>query len=509
MIVLRCYLLFLLDASFYSIFQLTLLMSSSFIFLTGVVSSRLAQAPCKHVVEFAKTAVNQNPGSTVAMRELANVRVADAESGCHRVFKKYHLVPSVTFGQASLRLGAPGAKPRKFPYIKLSSWMRHLLETDQLPMQMTGVANFDTMRVVLKEFWKRHRAINPSFALFQLADSEELSLDLCIPYFSHSDEGRSYKHLGLWVLSAHGALGRGTKLFVESGQHRLPVSNNEFGLNFLGKTWSTQFIFTTMIKTVYSKFPEAQTEMVSLFAQDVAELFYQGLTTRDGLTLHFVHLGHKGDLPALVRMGEFKRSFSHVPRQASSRKSCPGICHLCMAGVEAGPDYPNTIPFEDMTPQAAWVNTRFEIVPWDNIPKILVGLPLWRAERMSFFLTDLWHNYHLGVSKHFIGSAFTAIIESSQSSLPALVGGAVEAKFNWLTTLYLSYFRAMGKNPYINEISRETMGFPMGSTCPIARWSKGQASTEFMYFLEYFCRLHILNKTTDPLLISIVSRYQS
>ena len=88
MIVLRCYLLFLLDASFYSIFQLTLLMSSSFIFLTGVVSSRLAQAPCKHVVEFAKTAVNQNPGSTVAMRELANVRVADAESGCHRVFKK-------------------------------------------------------------------------------------------------------------------------------------------------------------------------------------------------------------------------------------------------------------------------------------------------------------------------------------------------------------------------------------------------------------------------------------
>ena len=53
-----------------------------------------------------------------------------------------------------------------------------------------------------------------------------------------------------------------------------------------------------MIKTVYSKFPEAQNEMVSLFAQDVKELFYEGLTTRDGLTLHFVHLGHKGDLPA-------------------------------------------------------------------------------------------------------------------------------------------------------------------------------------------------------------------
>ena len=495
---------FLVDASFYSTFQLTLLMSSSLMFLNVVVSSRFAQAPCKHVVEFAQTAVRQNPGSTVAMRELANVRTADAESGCHRVFKKYQLVPSVTLEQASLRLGPPGSKPRKFPYIKLSSWMRHLLETDQLPMQMTGAGSFDTMRVVLKEFWKRHKAINPSFALFGLADSGQLELDLCIPYFSHSDEGRSYKHLGLWVLSAHGALGRGTKLFVESGQHRVPVSNNEFGLNFLGKTWSTQFIFTTMIKTVYSKFPEAQNEMVSLFAQDVKELFYEGLTTRDGLTLHFVHLGHKGDLPALVRMGEFLRSYSHVPRQASSRRSCPGICHLCMAGVEAGPDYPNTIPFEDMTPQAAWVNTRFEIEPWTDIPRILVGLPLSRTERMGFFLLDLWHNYHLGVSKHFIGSSFTSVIESN---LPSVVGagGSVEAKFNWLTTLYLSYFRMMGKNPYITEISRETMGLPMGTTCPIARWSKGQASTEMMHFLEYFCRVHIVNKTTDPLLLSIVS----
>ena len=139
---------FLWMPPFYSTFQLTLLMSSSLMFLNVVVSSRFAQAPCKHVVEFAQTAVRQNPGSTVAMRELANVRTADAESGCHRVFKKYQLVPSVTLEQASLRLGPPGSKPRKFPYIKLSSWMRHLLETDQLPMQMTGAGSFDTMRVV-------------------------------------------------------------------------------------------------------------------------------------------------------------------------------------------------------------------------------------------------------------------------------------------------------------------------------------------------------------------------
>ena len=57
----------------------------------------------------------------------------------------------------------------------------------------------------------------------------------------------------------------------------------------------------------------------------------------------------------------------------------------------------------------------------------------------------------------------------------------------------------------MGEISRETMSFPQGSTCPIARWSKGQVSTEMMLFLDHFCQCYVLNKTQDPLLLSIVS----
>lgn len=259
-----------------------------------------------------------------------------------------------------------------------------------------------------------------------------------------------------------------------------------------------------MIKTVYSKYPEAQNEMVSLFTEDVVDLFLNGISSRDRQQrVHMIHMGHKGDLPALVRMMDAKRSFSHVPRGPTSRKACGGICHLCLAGVEQGDDYPESIPFEDMSPQAAWVQTLHLEEAWDNTPNILIGMPLTKEQQIGFFLTDLWHNYHLGVSKHFIGSSFVAVLESNL----AVEGleGSVEKKFEWLTSKYLQFFQSQGRTPYINEISRDTMGFAAGTSCPIARWSKGAASTEMMMFLDSFCKKYIVNKTDDPLLLSIVS----
>ena len=135
----------------------------------------------------------------------------------------------------------------------------------------------------------------------KMADCGEVDLSTCIPFYSHSDEGRSYKHLGLWILSCHGLLGRGTSGYLRSGLDKLRLSESEMGLNFTGRTWATQYIFTSMIKTVYSKYPEAQNEMVSLFTEDVVDLFLNGISSRDRQQrVHMIHMGHKGDLPALV-----------------------------------------------------------------------------------------------------------------------------------------------------------------------------------------------------------------
>lgn len=459
-----------------------------------------AEAPCSHLVELARAHVTANPSPSRPMMEFARVRVEDAESGCHRIFRKHGLVPSTV--QIERRNLVDGVKTVKnWPIIKLSSWVKYLLDTGRLPRQMVGVDSFEKMKKVLAEFWRRYKALSPSSELFDLADEGIVCLDCCIPFYSHTDEGRSYKHLGFWVLSSHGAIGRGTSLYIGAQCHKQPLSQNEMGLSFVGGTWSTQFIFSGMLKTVYSKCPAAQDAIVKLYAEDAQRLLFNGVVSSDGLRkVHLIHIGTKGDLPALVRLGQFSRSFSHVPRGARSQKACAGICHLCLAGVENwGPDR-RSIPFEDMSPQAAWVSTLHQHVAWQSLPKILEGLPLRDPERIAFFMTDLWHNFHLGVSKHFLGSAFVGIIESS---LPSVVPGSVEVKFQWLTSLYISFFRSKGSTPFLTEISRESMGFPQGSTCPIGRWSKGVVSTQLMWFLDHFCQEHIVNKTHDPLLLSI------
>lgn len=317
-------------------------------------------------------------------------------------------------------------------------------------------------------------------------------------FFSHSDEGRSYKHMPLWILSAHGALGRGTRSWLQSGKHRAPVRRNGMGMNFIGKTWSTQFMFASMLRTLSTQHPEAMTKLLEAFAEDVFDLMSHGVSSDDGDKIWMIHMATKGDLPALVKLGGFCRSFSHVPRAPRSRRFCQGICHLCLAGREAEG---GNIPFEDFSPSADWIDTMFRELPWETEPIILQNLPYNQQDKIEFFRTDFWHNLHLGVSKHWIGSCFVVIIESD---LPDVIAGSVEVKFQWLTGAYLAYWQSKGKTPFVTEISRETMGFPQGSTCPIARWSKAVASTELMLFLEWFADNHIVGKTTDELLLSIV-----
>ena len=447
-------------------------------------------------MELAKAHVVGNPRASGPMMQFARVRLNDAESGVHRIFKQCGLVPRVKIDHANLGAGVLAS----FPYIKLSSWVRWMLDTDRLHRFMVGVSSFEKMQVVLTEYWKRFRETHPNHAIFTMHD---LPLDRTIPFFSHSDEGRSYKHCGIWVLSSHGCLGRGTRSYIEAGEHLRDLASNEMGLNFVGATWSTEFIFTTMLKTVYSKNPSVQDEMVKIYSQDVAKLLHDGVVSSDERRkVHLMHVATKGDLPALCRLGGFTRSYSHVPRAAASRRSCPGICHLCMAGVEVGPDYHRSVPFEDMRVQADWISTLHSVVPWVDTPNIINGVPLTTEDAQAFFVTDLWHNFHLGVAKHFVGSGLVSVIESN---LAAVQGGSVEARFQWMTNLYIGYFRNKRMNPFIVDISRESMGFPQGSTCPIARWSKGAAASQFMSFLDWFCKTYIINKTDDQLLLSIVS----
>lgn len=211
----------------------------------------------------------------------------------------------------------------------------------------------------------------------------------------------------------------------------------------------------------------------------------------------------KGDLPALAKLANMKRTHSHVPRAGSSKKACLGICWMCDAGKE--PRFPGDTshPYEDTSINASWTTTVAGpngTLPWDTEPVILSGLPMVPLEKPNFFLTDCWHNFHLGLAKHFLASSFVCAIERL-NSFPAT---SVESRFDFLTQDFADFCRLKNIHAYMKEISRETCSFPSSKACPVGRWSKGVVASQWMAYLENYCDRFVVNKTDDPVMLTIV-----
>lgn len=465
-----------------------------------------AKACCKHVVKVARDEVDRNPGASQAMREFANIRDADAEIGARRVFVKFGLAAPINISWLPL---GPDNALKQLPWIKLSTWIGHLLDLGALPRQFVGVSSFTKMKGVLTEFWKRYRATDAGHPVFALERDGVVTLDRMVPFFTHSDEGRTFRDLPLWVLNVHGVIGRGTLSWLKAGQHRKPVERNAQGLNFVGNTWATHCLITTMIKQVCT--PEAISKVSTAFAEDVAHLQRQGITATNGSGQHIwmCHLAAKGDLPALAKLARFTRTFGHAPRAASSRKACLGVCWQCLGGQErddaAGR---SAYPYEDLSPAPIWEPTIGQEAPWIDPPAIIAGLELDDARAAQFFQSDFFHNVHLGILKAFTSSSLVAVVECTPP-LPFLAGhGSVEAKFQELTKMYLDFYEGRGYKPFATELSRDTCCWPQSGALPAAKWNKGMATVQVMRFLDFLGQNH-LSQSGVNMMTSIVSQWHS
>lgn len=214
-------------------------------------------------------------------------------------------------------------------------------------------------------------------------------------------------------------------------------------------------------------------------------------------------LQYLGDLPALAKIAGMKRTHSHVPRASSSKKACQGICWMCRAGQEADDGGQEAYPFEDTSVNASWTTTLGQSLPWDTEPIILQGLPVDPNAKESFFKTDCWHNFHLGLSKHFVASALVSAMER----LHCFPNPSVESRMQFLTQDFLAFCRRKKINPYLKEISRDSLSFLTNKSCPVGRWSKGAVATQFMQYLEDFCNRFVTNKTDDEVMLSVVFRH--
>lgn len=457
----------------------------------------MAEAPATHLLELARAEVEVNSRPSRGIREFAEVSAKHAEEGCHRIFRKYGFSAPIKMEHAYLGDADADAPRLRLPWLKFSSWAKYLLDSGRLPRQLCGAATLESMKPILLEFWARFRGLYPRHELFSM---EGVDLSMTVPLFSHTDEGRSYKHEPLFVLSTHGCIGRGTRAYVERKKHKVPLKRRGLGLNFIGSTWGTQFMSVAVLRAVLDENPGALDMLMDLYAQDMAKLIHEGIVGEDGTRVFFLHVATKGDLPALAKLGNFKRTHSHVPRQPRSKKPCTGICHLCQAGVEVAGGG-SLFPFEDVSDQPSWASTVNATPPWDNIPPVLSGLPLDHGQKASFFKVDFWHNWHLGVAKHWLASSFVCLIER----LNKFETGSVDGAFQLLTAEFLQFCKQRKMKPHMAEISRETMSFPTNRTCPVGRWSKGLVATQLMRFLDNFCRQRVVGKTADRVLLTIAA----
>ena len=455
-----------------------------------------AEAPCKYAVEQAQAALNEAGGvGTPALKEFAAIKLNDAEAPAHKLFHKYGL--SADVAMKTLDVG-PG-ELKKFPYLPFSEWVKFLLDNDKVE-QLVGVPAQERPEL-LQEFWCRFEKLHPAHDIFNLSREGRVDLRKTIPVYCHVDDGRTYKSKGLFVLSVHGALGRGTAAYKRRmGVRKTAIKQNPMGMNYIGNTWGTQFFFCSLLRSVMAEDEAVLDKVLSVFAKDMEELAISGVqNTRGNDRLWVQLLAVKGDLPALSKVGNFERHYLRAPKRATSKTPCIGICWLCKAGQEV----PDAIPYEDYRETSSWRTTFLSDTPWLNRPAILGSIPVDKTSEPFFFRTDLWHNWHNGLAKYFIANAIHMWIVT-----PGLIpAGTIELKFQFLTQDYLNYCSAAGITPYLKEINRDTISFESAQSQPHGSWNKAVVSTHLMLYLQDFCLRFVDGKFDEDYLLRTVAPF--
>ncbi|CAE7040423.1 unnamed protein product [Symbiodinium sp. CCMP2456] len=467
-------------------------------YIAGGRADQNKRAPCKHAVEQAQAALKEAGGvGTPALKEFAAIKLNDAESPAHKIFHKYGLAADV----AMKTLDVGSGELKKFPYLPFSEWVKFLLDNDQVE-QLVGVPAQERPEL-LQEFWCRYERLHPAHDIFELSRQGRVNLRQTIPVFCHVDDGRTYKSKGLLVLSVHGALGQGTAAYKRRmGVRKTIMKQNPMGMNYIGNTWGTQFFFCSLLRSAIAEDEAVLDKVLSVFSKDMEELAISGVqNTRGNDRLWCQLLAVKGDLPALAKIGNFERHYLRAPKRATSRSACIGVCWLCKAGQET----PNVIPYEDYRETSLWRTTFLSDNPWLTRPAILGSIPVDRTSEPFFFRTDLWHNWHNGLSKYFIANAMHLWIVTPDL-IPA---GTIELKFKYLTQDYLNYCSKARLTPYLKEINRDTISFESAQSQPHGCWNKAVVSTHLMLYLQDFCLRFVDGKFDEAKCIRIMNIFIS
>ena len=245
------------------------------------------------------------------------------------------------------------------------------------------------------------------------------------------------------------------------------------GVNFEGSLKS-RFLYAGVPKVLY-KNPADFKEIFEAYKNDLEPLVTDGFLVDDE-RFYLALINSKGDLPANISLGGLTRSFRNVqkvvPKATGKRKSPIGICWRCSAGQK---DY----PFEDNSPEAAWIETVGLQPGFPAEPCSLLQLGHDEADPGSFFAFDIWHCDAQGDSQGFWGS-------SAVLCLDLLPAGSIEGKLQRLTADIEAH--TMPSHPKCLPITRDKLSWNSAADYPSMQWSKASDAATLHVWLEGFLR---------------------
>eukprot|EP00438_Fugacium_kawagutii_P003442 Skav200195 [mRNA] locus=scaffold2383:347672:348328:- [translate_table: standard] len=215
----------------------------------------------------------------------------------------------------------------------------------------------------------------------------------------HADEGTSVKKKALMVLQYQPLLGKGSR--KRKRDDEIP------GINLLGHSLTTRFLFSVMLAKMYNRKEKNQPllALVRHMCLQLKDMFYEGVTVNiDGKSeqIFLVTIAMKGDWPALSKLGRLVR---HHGRMTVSAEDGKGICHLCHGGMRGHAWH--IISYTNM----AAMRVDFQL-PWSRESDLTREIPMDPAFKAAFFKVDIFHTCHKGVMADLAANIIVLLLAS-------------------------------------------------------------------------------------------------
>ena len=145
-------------------------------------------------------------------------------------FDKYKLSAGIPLSYKDVGLSEP------HPVLAVHDFVQSMSKNEKLEHLFMGNGPKQYL-----DFWEKWRKQQPKHPVYAEHASH---LSECVPVSIHCDEGTSQKKKGLMIIQVQPCLGRGTS--------KRKATETEPGVNYLGKSLVTRWLFSVMLTRVYS-----------------------------------------------------------------------------------------------------------------------------------------------------------------------------------------------------------------------------------------------------------------